>query len=93
MEWTSITDLQGTMDEITDFDVEGGDQWKLVGLLNNFDLQMDTVSDVVRLDDFSPSTYSVVEIFDGATWRPVVKLDNVNGRTAQSLWESGNLLL
>lgn len=90
--WTSKADLQGTMDEITDFDVDGGDQLNLGGLLDNFDIQMDKVSDFVRLVDFSPS-YSVVEIFDGVSWQPVVKLDEVTGRTAQSMWVNGNLLL
>jgi hypothetical protein len=92
--WTSMADLQGALDEITDFSVNEGDQLNLGGLLNNnFDLQMGSISDVVRVIDYSPSAYSIVEIFDGMSWRPVVKLNNVTGRSAQGLWDSGNLLL
>jgi hypothetical protein len=90
--WTSMADLAGDLDEITDFDVAEGDQLILGGLLNNsFDLQLGEISNVVRLVDYT--TYSVVEIFDGTVWLAVVQLDSITGITAQSLWDSGNLLM
>jgi hypothetical protein len=91
--WRSMTDLQGAMDEITDFKLAEGDQLNVGGLLPNFDIQMDSISDYIRLVDFSPSSYSVVEINDGGVWKPVVRLDEVTGTTAQEFWTSGNLLV
>jgi Ca2+-binding RTX toxin-like protein len=89
--WLSRDALQGGIDEITDFSVTEGDQLNLGSLLDNFDIQLDEVSDVVRLQD--TGSFSVVEIFDGANWLQVVQLNGVTNTTAQDLWDSGSLLL
>lgn len=89
--WRSITDIQGSLDEISDFSRADGDQLNLGGLIPSFDTQMDNVAEFVRLVDASPD--SIVQIKDGNTWKPVVRLANVNGVSAQELWDAGNLLL
>ncbi|KAG7360730.1 PT repeat/fibro-slime domain containing protein [Nitzschia inconspicua] len=90
--WRSIADLEGVMDTITDFSSANGDQLNIGGLLPNFDIQMDDISQFIRLIE-SPPSHSVVEINDGGEWKAVVRLDGVVGTTAQALWEAGNLLV
>ena len=85
--WESSAVLGGSPDVITDFNAADGDQLSLSGLLSDFNIQTDAVSDFVRI------VGSTIQIYDGSSWIAVVELQPTTAATAQELWESGNLLL
>ena len=89
--WRDSADLQGDLDVITDFNAGQGDQLSLSGLLTNFNIQTDVVSNYVSVAN--NGDHSIVSIFDGSDWVQVVRLQPEAGVTAQDLWDSGNLLL
>jgi hypothetical protein len=84
----------GLANDITDFSAVNGDVLNVGALVDpKFNLQLDNISKVVKFENEGINN-TMVQVFDGTTWRNVVRIINgVGGATAEVLWSNGNLLV
>jgi hypothetical protein len=89
-----FTSENGGIDTVTDFNLSEGDVIDVSAVLTAYDTQYDAIDDFIRIsNNGTNSVISVEKNGGGNSFSDIVTIENVVDLTAQSLFDTGNLII